>query len=142
MRKTVMVMILASALMLLLTACGGSDSDTAEPASGDAGAGDAARGESLYKKTTIGAGSAPGCITCHSLDEGVTLVGPSHAGIGAAAALRVAGMSAEEFVEQSIVEPDEEVTEGFSPGVMYQNYGSDLSDQEIADLVVYLVSQK
>ena len=135
MHRIVMVMILASALTLLLVACGGSDGDTAEPDP-------AARGEALYKNTTIGAASAPGCITCHSLDEGVTLVGPSHAGIGAAAASRVAGMSAEEFLEQSIVEPDAEVTGGFSPGVMYQNYGSDLSEQEIADLVTYLASLK
>lgn len=140
MRRIVVVMILASALALVLVACGGSD--TAERTSGEAGAGDAARGESLYKKTAIGAASAPGCITCHSLDEGVTLVGPPHAGIGTAAASRVAGMSAEEFIRQSIIEPDAEVTQGFSPGVMYQNYGSDLSDQEIADLVAFLASLK
>ena len=138
MRRIVMVMIMTSALALVLVACGGGD--TAEPSSGGAGAGDAARGESLYKKTAIGAASAPGCITCHALDEGLTLVGPSHAGIGAAADSRIAGMSAEEFIKQSIIEPDVEVTEGFSPGVMYQNYGSELSEQEIADLVAYLAS--
>ena len=50
--------------------------------------------------------------------------------------------SAEEFLEQSIVEPDAEITENFSPGVMYQNYGTDLTDQEIADLVAFLASLK
>jgi cytochrome c553 len=139
MRKIVLVVLLLSAFTLLLVACGGSDDDAAEPASsGDA----VSRGEALYKKTTIGAGSAPGCITCHSLEEGLTLVGPSHAGIGTAAASRVAGMSAEEFLEESIVEPDAEITENFSPGVMYQNYDSDLSEQEIADLVAFLASLK
>jgi cytochrome c553 len=142
MRRIIVIMILVSAFTLLLAACGGSDDDTGEPASGEAGAGDAARGESLYKKTAIGAASAPGCITCHSLDKDVTLVGPTHAGIGTAAASRVAGMSAEEFLRQSIIEPDEEVTENFSPGVMYQNYGSELSEQEIADLVAFLTSLK
>ena len=47
-------------------------------------------------------------------------------------------MSAAEFLEQSIVEPDAVITEGFSPGVMYQNYGSELTEQEIADLVAFL----
>ena len=139
MRKIVLIILLVSVFTLLLVACGGSDGDTAETeSSGDA----VARGEALYKKTSIGAASAPGCITCHSLDESVTLVGPSHAGIGAAAASRVAGMSAEDFLEQSITEPDAEVTENFSPGVMYPNYGRELSDQEIADLVAFLVSLK
>ena len=139
MRKILLLITLLGALTLLLVACGGGEDDAAEPASSDDAV---ARGETLYKKTTIGAASAPGCITCHSLDEGVTLVGPSHAGIGAAAASRVAGLSAEEFLEQSIVEPDAEVTENFSPGVMYQNYASDLTEQEIADLVAFLASLK
>lgn len=139
MRKILLFVALLGAISLLSVACGGGEDDAAEPASsGDA----VARGEALYKNTTIGAASAPGCVTCHSLDEGVTLVGPSHAGIGTAAASRVAGLSAEEFLEQSIVEPDAHVTENFSPGVMYQNYGTDLTDQEIADLVAFLASLK
>lgn len=142
MRKITIVMSFATALMLLLAACGGGDSDTAEPSSGGEVVGDAARGEELYKQTTIGSASAPGCVTCHSLDEGLTLVGPSHAGIGTAAASRVAGLSAEEFLRQSIVEPDAHVTENFSPGVMYQNYGTDLSEQEIADLTAFLLTLK
>jgi len=142
MRKVTWVLVLLAVLSLLLVACGGGDSEPAEPASGGEVVGDAARGEELYKQTTIGAASAPGCITCHSLDAGVTLVGPSHAGIGTAAGTRVAGLSAEEFLEQSITEPDAEVTENFSPGVMYQNYGSDLSEQEIADLIAFLLTLK
>ena len=70
MRKFLLFVALLGALSLLMVACGGGEDDAAEPASsGDA----AARGEALYKKTAIGAASAPGCVTCHSLDEGVTL---------------------------------------------------------------------
>ena len=47
-------------------------------------------------------------------------------------------MSAAEFLEQSIREPNAVITEGFSPGVMYQNYDTDLTDQQIADLVAFL----
>lgn len=139
MRRFTLFFILILALSLALVACGGDDGGDAaeeEPAGGAS----AARGEELYKQTTIGSASAPGCITCHSLDEGVTLVGPSHAGMGARAETSVSGMSAAEFLEQSIVEPDAVITEGFSPGVMYQNYGNELSDQEIADLVAFLES--
>lgn len=143
MRRFTLFFILILALSLVLVACGGGDDgggDTseAEPAGGAS----AARGEELYKQTTIGSASAPGCITCHSLDEGVTLVGPSHAGIGTRAETSVEGMSAAEFLEQSIREPDVVITDGFSPGVMYQNYDTDLSDQEIADLVAFLETLK
>lgn len=137
MRKKLPLLLLLLSL-LLLAACGGTADSPAEPA-GDDLSGDATRGESLYKQTVIGAGSAPGCVTCHSLEPDVVLVGPSHVGIGARAKTAVSGKSAEEYLRESIVDPNAELSEGFT-GVMYQNYKSDLSDQEIADLVAYLQS--
>lgn len=127
-------------LFLLAAACGGVESDTT--ITQGAAVGDPARGESLYNKTVIGAGSAPGCITCHSLDTGVTLVGPSHAGLGAKASEIIPETSAEAYLEESIVDPDRHVTGGFTEGVMYSNYGKELSDQEIADLVAFLITLK
>jgi cytochrome c553 len=139
MRRFTLFFILIMALSLALVACGGDDGgEVAE--SEPAGAGSATNGEALYKQTTIGSASAPGCITCHSLEEDVTLVGPSHAGMGLRAETGASGLSAAEFLEQSIVEPDAVLTEGFSPGVMYRNYGNELTDQEIADLVAFLES--
>jgi len=141
MRRFTIFFILILVLSMALVACGGDDAGgaaEAEPAAG----GSAARGEELYHQTTIGSASAPGCVTCHSTDEGVTLVGPSHAGIGTRAATEAPGMSAADFLEQSIREPDAVVTEGFSPGVMYQNYDTDLTDQQIDDLVAYLLTLK
>jgi len=140
MRKILFLIAMLSALSILLVACGGGGEEEAAEtnSSGEA----AARGEALYKSTTIGAASAPGCVTCHSLEEGVTLVGPSHAGIGAAAGSRVPGMSAEEYLRQSIVDPDANLEENFSPGVMYQNFGTDLTEQQISDLVAFLMTLK
>jgi cytochrome c553 len=124
----------------MLVACGNGDGSGASSPEADV-AGDATRGEALYKQTSIGAGSAPGCVTCHSLEAGVVLVGPSHAGVGTRAESTVAGQSAAEFLEESILDPNAEVMEGFA-AVMYQNYKNDLSDQEVADLVAFLLSLK
>ena len=42
------------------------------------------------------------------------------------------------FIEESIKDPNAEVASGFSPGIMPQDYGSQLSSKEIADLVAFL----
>ena len=80
MRRVTLFFILILTLSLALVACGGGDSE--ETASEPAGGASASRGEELYRQTAIGSASAPGCITCHSLDSDVTLVGPSHVGMG------------------------------------------------------------
>lgn len=143
MRRFTLFFILILALSLALVACGGGDdggsnASEAEPAV----VGNAERGEELYHQNTIGSASAPGCKTCHSTEEGVVLVGPSHAGVATRAGTEAPGMSAAEFLEQSIRDPNAVVTEGFSPGVMYQNYDKELTDQQIADLVAYLQTLK
>jgi len=51
-------------------------------------------------------------------------------------------MTAEEYLKESIITPNAHVTEGFTAGVMYQNYGKDLTEQEINDLVAYLLTLK
>jgi cytochrome c2 len=138
MRKSTLVLLLG--LLLALAACGGGGDDSGAAEEAAAPAGDAANGETLYRGTTIGSASAPGCVTCHSTEPGVVLVGPSHAGVGARAATAVSGMSAEEYLRESIVNPNAVVTEGFAEGVMYQNYGTDLTDQQISDLVAFLLT--
>ena len=142
MRKFSLIMLLVVALVMVLAACGGGgDSDDSGGGEGEGIVGDAARGEKLYNQTIIGEASAPGCITCHSLEEGVVLVGPSHAGMGARANGAVAGLSADEYLEQSIREPNAHITDGYTEGVMYQFFDTDLTDQEIADLVAFLKTQ-
>jgi len=128
-------------ISLVAAACGGGGAGD-----GDGGAeavGDPANGEELFMMNTIGANNAPGCITCHSLEEGVTQVGPSMAGMGEEAEEEgeAEGLSAAEFIRQSIVDPNAVVTEGFSAGIMYQNYEQDLTEQQINDLVAFLLQQ-
>jgi mono/diheme cytochrome c family protein len=45
-----------------------------------------------------------------------------------------------EFIRQSIVEPNAEITQGFSAGVMPQNFGQELSPKQLDDLVAFLMS--
>lgn len=122
-----------------LVACGGGETVESEPEP----VGNAENGERLFNETTIGVGDvAPGCITCHSLESGVTLVGPSQSDVGARAETAVPGMTAEEYLRQSIVEPNAHIAEGFVEGVMYQNYAQDLSRSQIDDLVAFMLTLK
>ena len=102
--------------------------------------GNVTRGESLYKSTIIN-NSAPGCITCHSLEPDVVIVGPSHAGIGERIAGGVNGLSAEDYLRQSILEPNSHVVNGFTEGIMYQDFSTVLSPQDVDDLVAFLLKQ-
>jgi mono/diheme cytochrome c family protein len=136
MRQFILFFILVF-LTLVLVACGGGGGDTSGESSGQDLV---ARGEELYKGQTIGSASSPGCVTCHSLEEGVTLVGPSHAGVGARAGTIVPGMSAEEYLRESILDPNAHIVEGFSPGVMYQNYANELTTEEVDALVAYMLT--
>ena len=123
-------------LLFVLTACGGGE--------GGPVVGDAARGEKLYSQATIGTKSAEGCTSCHNYDEaeGPAENAPYTAGTATRAETRVAGMSAEEYIHESIVNPNAYVVEGFQEGDMYQTFSEELSEQQIADLVAYLLTEK
>ncbi|GAB4426858.1 MAG: hypothetical protein Kow0031_06740 [Anaerolineae bacterium] len=114
-------------------ACGGSSSGGAS-----GGGANAAAGEELFNEKLIG--TQPGCVTCHSLEEGVVMVGPSLAGIGTTAGTRVAGQSAEDYLKASITHPDEHVVDGFDAGTMPAALADELSEQQVSDLVAYLMS--
>jgi len=135
-KRFVLTLFCISLISVLIAACG------AEEPIGAPGAGDATRGRELYEKTVLGPRAAPGCSTCHSLEPGVTKVGPSHAGIADRAGTIVPGLSAEEFIRESIIDPDAHVKDGFFPGIMYQKYADDLTEQEISDLVAFMLTLK
>jgi cytochrome c oxidase subunit 2 len=56
-----------------------------------------------------------------------------------AGAAEGAGVSLEEFVRQSIVDPNARVAEGYQPDVMPDTYENTLSDEQLDGLVQYLV---
>ena len=95
-------------------------------------------GKELYEQATLG--SAAGCKTCHSLEPGTVIIGPSMASIGTVAASRVSGMSAEEYLKKSIVDPNAYIVDGFPASVMPNTYTNQLTEEEIDKLVAYLLS--
>ena len=141
MRKLSLTILLALLLSFALVACGGGD-DTESSGGESSSVGDAANGERLFNQQIIGSASAPGCITCHSLEPGVVVVGPSQSDVGARAETAIEGMTAEEYLRQSIVEPDAHIAEGFDPGLMYQNFGEELTNSQINDLVAFMLTLK
>ncbi|HSM55905.1 MAG TPA: cytochrome c [Candidatus Sulfomarinibacteraceae bacterium] len=137
--------ILGLALVLLLMAACGGDDINGDADTGSEVVGDAQNGQALYMMTTIEDTGAPGCITCHSVEPTddplqPAPVGPSHYGLADRAGGYVEGMSAEAYLRESIVEPDAHIVEGFQPGLMYQNYEENLTEEHINDLVAYLLT--
>jgi ferredoxin len=97
-------------------------------------------GEQLFNDRSIGVGGS--CSLCHSLKANVVLVGPSLSGIATRAAERVPGMSAEEYLRQSILDPDSYVVDGFPAGQMLPDLEDKLSQEQIDNLVVFLLTLK
>jgi cytochrome c553 len=112
--------------------------------SSGSGAGDVANGKKLYNSATLGTNSSPGCVSCHNYDasKGKNDKAPYTAGTAVRSEARVAGMSGADYIKESILKPDAYVVEGFKAGDMYKNWAKELNDQQIADLVAYLVTEK
>jgi nitric oxide reductase subunit C len=136
MRKPIILLVLV--LVLALAACGGGAATAPAGGAGGTGAGDAAAGQEVFNQSLVG--TQPGCMTCHSLEAGVALVGPSLANVGAEAGSRVSGQSAEAYLRQSILAPNEHVVDGYTAGIMPQGYGDELSEEQLNDLVAFLLS--
>jgi len=94
---------------------------------GGGGGGQAAApsGEELF--------SSAGCAGCHTLKAaGATAkVGPDLGKLGDAANAK--------FIHTSIVDPNADVTKGYQPDIMPQNFGTQLSKEELDALVKYLL---
>ena len=106
-----------------------------------------ALGEAVFRRTP------PGCFTCHSLTEGVQLVGPSLAGLGTRAAALIgrseykgAARSTEDYIRESIVNPHAYIVPGptFSAGGLsiMPPLAAVLKPEEIEQLVAFLATFK
>lgn len=106
-------------------------------------AGDAKKGEELATSLA--------CTACHVLAP----TGPawpataSQPGIGTRAAERITdpnytgkATSPEQYLFESVVDPNVYLVSGFSANIMPGNYGSQLTDQDMADIIAYLQTLK
>ncbi|RLT36528.1 MAG: hypothetical protein DWI57_14740 [Chloroflexi bacterium] len=88
--------------------------------------------------------TAMACVACHNLDlpqdaSNRGPVGPNMGNLAESAANRVSGMTAEEYVYQSITEPGAYVVEGYVTGIMLQDFTTKMSEEEIRGLVAWLL---
>ncbi|MCA0458321.1 MAG: PQQ-dependent sugar dehydrogenase [Chloroflexi bacterium] len=115
----------------------GSDATKVNELAADSAPAPQSAGEIIFRNGTNG---APACVTCHVVDSSAAGVGPSLLGLNAVAGMRVDGLSAEEYVRQSILHPNEYMVDGYIAGVMYQNYEGQLSETDVDALVEYVLS--
>ncbi len=133
MRKLVMFL----ALALVVAACNFSSlswlveqpSDTTASISGDV-----QRGSDIFSH---GINDAPPCVTCHARTQGMFSIGPTMQGISQRAGDRVEGLSIDDYLHQSILEPSAFIVPGFR-SIMYPDYADHFSAQDVADLIAYL----
>lgn len=81
-----------------------------------------------------------GCTGCHSLD-GSTLVGPSWQGLFGSEVTLADGTTVvadEAYIRDAIVNPNDQIVQGFPANVMPQDFGDKLSDEDINNLIEYI----
>lgn len=131
------LIIVVLGLAFVLAACGGANS---QPAA----VGDPERGRVIFEDQ-----DRTRCVWCHTLD-GSVLVGPSLHGISERAGDRVPGLSAVEYLRQSILDPPAYIVEGFD--IKMQTYElvpeevdilvpSMFTQEELSDLIAFLLTQ-
>ena len=80
-----------------------------------------------------------GCVACHSTD-GSILVGPSWKGVFGHEVTLADGSTVtadEAYLRESILNPGAKIVQGF-PDVMPKNFGEQLTDAQISDLIAYI----
>jgi hypothetical protein len=105
--------------------------------------GDKTRGSDLFFQTY-------GCVACHGnpRSPGTNNVGPHLGGIGVTAASRIKGKPAEQYIYESILQPDAFIAPECKDGQPCQtpsampDYSSLLNLQDAADLLAFLLDQR
>lgn len=105
---------------------------TADPAAA------AARGQVLFTTFSDQVGFA--CSTCHHVDRDDQLVGPGLKTVRVRAETRIAGIDAQDYLHDSIVNPSAYVVEGFPDNLMPQVYAQIFSEAQISDIIAYLMA--
>lgn len=86
-----------------------------------------------------------GCTGCHSLDPDQVMTGPTWYNIGntaVARALAAGNAGPADYLFTSIHAPNDYIVPDYPTNIMPQTYDEQLSDQEFADMVAYLLAQR
>jgi mono/diheme cytochrome c family protein len=121
-----------------------SRAEGAEEAAGEETAVESAGARSPQDLFTKARPDGMGCNACHMIDQPQTdtnrgIVGPNLGNLHETAGTRVPGLSAEEYVRQSIVDPNAHVEPGYLPGLMPQDLARVMTEEEIDSLVAWLL---
>ncbi len=133
-----------AALAMLLAACAGGQAASSAPT------GDPAQGQTLFTNE-----AKPPCATCHTI-EGISTgqIGPDLTHIATRAADRVddpsytgSAQDAAGYIRESITTPNAFIapdcpTGTCFKGIMPQDFGQKLNEQQISDLVAFLLRQR
>ncbi len=92
-------------------------------------AGNADNGKTLF--------NTKGCVGCHSLEKDKRLVGPSFYSVYDDAKTQVPGMGPDEYLYQSIVDPNAHIVATYQSGLMPATFSSQLTPQDMADLLAW-----
>ena len=106
-------------------------------------AGDPANGDTLFHTLRTEVGFA--CSTCHNIDNPNRLIGPSLQNISEIAQTRVEGQGVVEYLHTSIIHPNDYIVPpddggAYPENLMPQVYEELFSEQEIADIIAYLLT--
>lgn len=115
---------------------------TEAPAAGGEVEGDAANGQVVFTTQHSTDKGTWSCAMCHSVtpDE-ARLIGPGLWNVSLHAETRVEGMSAFDYIHESIVHPDAFIVPGdppFPQGLMPSNWEEVLTPEELNDVIAYL----
>ena len=105
-------------------------------------AGDPNNGETLFAegRPDLPLEEGTPCTHCHHADSEERDIGPGLLNISQYATNRVDGQSAAVYLYESIVAPDRYLVEGFSDSIMPPRYDKGFTEEQIGDLVAYLLS--
>lgn len=97
-----------------------------------------ANADPVNGETLLGMGVP--CTSCHNFNSEDMLVGPGMLNIPIRAENRIEGVVAERYLYNSIVHPNDYIVDGFSQGVMPQVYTDILTEDDLLDVVAYLMT--
>lgn len=98
------------------------------------------KGKILFETFQDDAGTGYACSNCHLPTSEKTQIGPGLLNIKHRAATRVEGLSAAEYIYESITDSMAYTVEGFEADLMPQNWAEIYTDPEIFDIVAYLLT--